>query len=67
MTPQEMFKLYGIGPGYRFDDRGVPSVLARAGGTGMVICHPVGEPSMQDSWSMKPEDFVRHYLTTKES
>ena len=60
---REFCKERGIGPGFRFDDKkdGL-SVFSRIGATGRMICHPVGEPDMQSSWAMKPEDFAERYL-----
>jgi hypothetical protein len=55
---------HGIHPGYRMmDKRDGLCEFSRIGGTGRLICHPVGEPDMQSSWAMTPEDFEKHYLT----
>jgi len=54
---------HGIRPGYRYkDEREGPSVYSRLGATGKMVCHPEGEPDMQSSWLMKPEDFIERYL-----
>ena len=40
-------------------------VFSRIGGTGMMICHPEGEPDTQSSWAMAPADFAgRYYIHT---
>lgn len=58
-------RLHKIAPGFQFNDHGTPSQFSRIGGTGMLICHPVGEPDMQSSWAMRPDDFYKSYLLKK--
>ena len=52
----------GIRPGHRYRSeirgRVRDCVFSRIGGTGWMICHEVGEPDMQSSWAVKPEQFV---------
>lgn len=53
----------GIFPGYRMMDVDDGECeFSRIGGTGRLICHPVGESDMQSSWAMTPEDFAKRYL-----
>lgn len=60
---EEFCRQHGIYRGYRMmDEEDGPSVFSRIGGTGRLICHPVGEPDMQSSWAMTPEDFKKRYL-----
>lgn len=61
---EDFCRRHGIYPGYRMmDAEDGPSVFSRIGGTGRLICHPEGEPDMQSSWAMTPEDFAKRYLT----
>ena len=59
---EAFLRKHGIQPGLKFDDNGTPSVFSRIGYTGMMICHPEGEPDMQSSWAMRPEAFAKRYL-----
>lgn len=56
----------GICPGTRYrteiGGRVRDCVFSRIGGTGWMICHEVGEPDMQSSWGVKPEQFVEERL-----
>ena len=56
----------GIRPGYRYkaDIRGRvrDCVFSRIGGTGYMICHEEGEPDMQSSWAVLPEQFLKELL-----
>jgi len=56
---REFLRKRGIRPGFVFDTN---KVFSRIGRTGYMICHPAGEPDMQSSWAMKPEDFVKRYI-----
>lgn len=54
---EEFCRKHNIKPGYRMHDMedGL-SVFSRISGTGHLICHPVGEPDIQSSWAMTPEN-----------
>jgi uncharacterized protein (UPF0179 family) len=58
--------LYG---GYRYRamvrGRVRDCVFSRIGGTGWMICHEVGEPDMQSSWAVSPEEFVKDLEAAK--
>jgi hypothetical protein len=58
-------RLHKIQPGFQFDDHGTLSQFSRIGGTGMLICHPVGEPDTQSSWAMSADNFYKSYLLPK--
>jgi len=55
-------RLHKIQHGFVFDDRGTPSEFSRVGGTGMLVCHPVGEPDMQSNWAMTTDNFYKNFL-----
>lgn len=61
---EQLCRRRGIRPGFRMMDASDgPSVLSRVSGTGYLICHPEGDPDMQSSWAMTPEEFEKRYLT----
>ena len=54
---------HGVLRGHEFEDpQEGTCVFSRLGGTGMMICHPKGEPDMQSSWAVYADVFVRKYL-----
>ena len=48
------------GQTYRFSDKPTTEVFefSGVGSTGLMIVHPPGEPDMQSSWCLKPDDEV---------
>ena len=67
MEPHERVELFlakhGVLAGHEFEDKDEgSSVFAYVGKTGMMICHPVGEPDTQSSWAIHADVFVRKYL-----
>jgi hypothetical protein len=40
--------------------------FSRIGGTGMAIFHPPGEPDMQSSFAIDPEEWVEREATSEE-